>query len=69
METNFPKLLKQDKVYDWNGLVRQLQEVKKKYPASEEIIIAPDSKIKYDTIISIMDRCRESGFPNISISG
>ncbi|MBN2412290.1 biopolymer transporter ExbD [candidate division KSB1 bacterium] len=65
------KLSKLDKQndYDWNGLKNQLTTIKEKYPESEDIIISPVSTIKYHTIISVMDRCRESGFPNISISG
>ena len=55
--------------YDWDGLKQHLATVKTKYPESEDIIISPVSSIKYHTIISVMDRCRESGFPNISISG
>ncbi len=65
------KLAKLDKQtdYDWNGLKNQLTTIKEKYPESEDIIISPVSTIRYHTIISVMDRCRESGFPNISISG
>ncbi|NIA30132.1 MAG: biopolymer transporter ExbD [Actinobacteria bacterium] len=68
-ETNFSPLLKKNDTFDWEGLVKQLKTVKIKYPDSQDIIIAPENSIKYDTIVSVMDRCRESGFPNISISG
>jgi biopolymer transport protein ExbD len=68
-EMKFPTLSKKENLFDWEGLVDQLQKVKTRYPDSEEIIIAPANKIKYDTIVSVMDRCRESGFPTISISG
>ncbi len=50
-------------------LVKKLEEVKKRHRSSEDIIIAPQEDIKYNTLIQVMDRCRESGFPNISISG
>jgi len=68
-DVKFKPLPKKGDVYDWEGLRRQLQRVKQKYPESQDIIISPENSIKYDTIISVMDRCRESGFPNISISG
>ena len=55
--------------YDYKALAEQLKKVKQKYAESEDIIIAPASSIKYETIVQVMDTCRESGFPNISISG
>ncbi len=63
------KLDKKQTDYDWDGLKNHLATIKEKYPESGDIIISPVSTIKYHTIISVMDRCRESGFPNISISG
>ena len=68
-QLTLPQLAKKDELFDWEGLVDQLKTVKDKYPDSGEIIIAPANTIKYDTIVSVMDRCRESGFPTISISG
>lgn len=68
-EIPLPKLGKRNDLFDWEGLVAQLKRVKEKYPDSEEIIIAPAGTIMYDTIINVMDRCRETGFPTISISG
>ena len=65
----FPKLSKENGEYNWGALAEQLRRVKEKYPESEDIIISPEDKIRYDTIITVMDRCREAGFPNISISG
>ena len=58
-----------DSEYNWELLKSQLGRIKAKYPESEEIIISPENTIKYDIIIKVMDRCRESGLPNISISG
>lgn len=55
--------------YDWERLKNQLARVKSKYPQSEDIIISPENLVKYETIIHVMDRCREAGLPNISISG
>ncbi len=66
---SFPKLPKTQSGYSWQQLQEQLQRTKNKYPQSEDIIISPDAEIKYQTIITVMDHCREAGFPNISISG
>ncbi|NIR50959.1 biopolymer transporter ExbD [candidate division KSB1 bacterium] len=55
--------------FDFATLVEKLREVKRLHAKSEEIIIAPQASIKYNTIIKVMDRCRENGFPVISISG
>lgn len=55
--------------FDFQTLVNNLQKVKTRHQQSEDVIIAPHASVKYDTIIKVMDRCRESGFPNISISG
>ncbi|MBD3383696.1 hypothetical protein GF407_02115 [candidate division KSB1 bacterium] len=66
---SFPKLSKTESGYDWQQLQQQLQRTKQQYPESEDIIISPENEIKYQTIITVMDQCREAGFPNISISG
>jgi len=66
---NFDPLARTQQGYPWQQLRSQLKKVKKKYPDVNDIIIAPDNSIRYDTIISVMDQCRESGFPNISVSG
>jgi biopolymer transport protein ExbD len=55
--------------YNWLELDQQLERVKSKYPDSQDIIISPEASIRYETIIAIMDRCRDAGFPLISISG
>ncbi|MBN1351261.1 biopolymer transporter ExbD [candidate division KSB1 bacterium] len=54
--------------YDYQKLIAQLLELKAKHQAVEDIILIPDNGVKYDVIIQIMDRCRENGFPNISLS-
>lgn len=64
-----PFIFKKQDNFDFQTLVAKLQEVKNRHINSEDIIIAPQASIKYDTIIKVMDRCRENGFPNISISG
>lgn len=55
--------------YDWEALRIQLEQVKIKYPESMDVIITPESTIRYEIIITVMDICRDAGFPNISISG
>ncbi len=66
---SFPLIAKQQDAFDYDGLVKKLQEVKKLHRETEDIIIAPEAQVRYETIIKVMDRCRENGFPNISISG
>ena len=65
----FPELTKENDGYDWEALGEQLGRVKQRHPATEDIIISPEDEIRYETIITVMDFCREAGFPNISISG
>jgi biopolymer transport protein ExbD len=66
---NFPFIAKKDEQYDLEQLKANLQQIKNKFPDSEDVVIQPEDAIKYDIVIKVMDRCRESGFPNISISG
>ncbi len=68
-DLKFPPISKRGDEYDFATLVDKLIEVKQAHQTTEDIIIAPQAETKYDTIIKVMDRCRESGFPNISISG
>jgi biopolymer transport protein ExbD len=65
----FDPILKSNNQYNYAILVEQLKVIKQQHPQAEDIIIAPESKVKYSTIITVMDRCRETGFPNISLSG
>ncbi len=65
----FPLISKTAATFDYQMLVEKLQAVKKQYQETKDIILAPQASIKYDTIIQVMDRCRENGFVNISISG
>ncbi|MDZ7341359.1 MAG: biopolymer transporter ExbD [candidate division KSB1 bacterium] len=55
--------------YNYSTLANQLKEIKLQHPQAEDIIISPEARVKYDIIIKVMDRCRESGFPNVSLSG
>ncbi len=65
----FSFINKKKENFDFQTLVQNLQKVKALHVETEDIIIAPHAATKYDTIIKVMDRCRENGFPNISISG
>ena len=64
----FEPLNRLNNSYNYPQLVNQLKEIKQRHPYAEDIIISPESKVKYDIIIKVMDRCRESGFPNVSLS-
>ncbi|MBN1155622.1 biopolymer transporter ExbD [candidate division KSB1 bacterium] len=55
--------------YNYTMLLSQLNEIKIKHEAAEDIIISPEGNIKYDIIIKVMDNCREKGFPNVSLAG
>ena len=55
--------------YDYNLLKSCLAQVKQKFPDAVDVVIAPEDNIRYQVVIDIMDRCREAGFPNVSISG
>lgn len=55
--------------YDYNLLKSYLTQVKQKFPDAVDVVIAPEDNIRYQVVIDVMDRCREAGFPNVSISG
>lgn len=65
----FAFIEKRDGQYDFEQLKAGLQQIKNKFPDSEDMVIQPEDVIKYDDVIKVMDHCRDSGFPNISISG
>lgn len=65
----FDPLYKNNDKYNYPKLVEQLKQIKQVHSYAEDIIISPESKVKYDIIIKVMDRCRETGFPNVSLSG
>jgi len=65
----FDPLYKINNKYDYKRLVEQLKQIKQRHPYAEDIFISPESKVKYDIIIKVMDRCRETGFTNVSLSG
>ena len=65
----FEPVNKNGNEYNYQVLAKQLKEIKDKHAAAEEIIISPESKVKYDIIIKTMDQCRDKGFPNVSLAG
>ncbi len=65
----FPFIEKKDEQYDFEQLKASLRQIKDKFPDSEDMVIQPEDTVKYDDVIKVMDRCRDSGFPNLSISG
>lgn len=60
---------KVNNAFDWHRLVEDLRQIRQKHPQSEDIVIAPHDNIRYEIVVKAMDRCRENGFINISISG
>ena len=65
----FDPIVKSGNQYNYQILRNQLKEIKLKHFSAEDIIISPEAKVKYDIIVKVMDRCREEGFPNVSLSG
>jgi biopolymer transport protein ExbD len=65
----FSFIEKKGEQYDFEQLQTSLRQIKDKFPNSEDMVIQPEDAVKYDDVIKVMDRCRDSGFPNISISG
>ena len=68
-DLKFAAIEKSGANYNWARLKEQLDMIKQTWPQSEEIIISPEDSIRYEVIIHVMDRCRDAGFPTISISG
>lgn len=55
----------------YDELKNRLMKIKERYREAEDgdnIIIAAENQVIYDKIIQIMDKARESEFPNISIA-
>ena len=64
----------ESKEYQFAALQGYLKRLKSTYPASDTMIIIPDSEVLYDTIIQTMDVARYTEdkinlFPNVVISG
>jgi len=45
--------------YDWPELARILGLIKDEYPDDENVIIVPDSRIRYEIIVKVMDESRD----------
>lgn len=45
--------------YDWSELQRWLGLIKDEYPDDENVILVPESKIRYEVIVKAMDFSRE----------
>lgn len=54
---------------DYAGLGKAMKRLKEEYPASRNVVLLIDSTILYQDVISAMDVCRESDFPDILLSG
>ncbi|RMD95421.1 MAG: biopolymer transporter ExbD [Calditrichaeota bacterium] len=66
---NLKPIRLKDDLYQFDVLRKTLKSIKARYPDTQEITIQPDDRVLYETIVKVMDACRETGFPNISISG
>jgi biopolymer transport protein ExbD len=63
------KIPRKARTFQIDLLARELQKIKTRYRDTEEITIQPVETILYETIVDVMDACRDNGFPNISVSG
>lgn len=64
-----PQVPRNGKTYNFTVLEKQLKAIKYKYPQQESVILVVEQNILYEDIIRFMDKCRESLFPNIGLSG
>jgi len=66
---DYPQIPLRTNEYDYQELSRQLAEIKKLFPRLTDVVISPTAEVRYQIIVRVLDRCREIGFPNFSISG
>lgn len=66
--TQIISLPKLNNVYDFQGLVAQLQRVKQLYPEKLDGILSMSDDVPYENLINTMDQFLVTGFPNISIA-
>lgn len=66
--TQIISLPKLEGVYDYQGLVAQLQRVKQLYPEKIDGILSMSDDVPYENLINAMDQFLVAGFPNISIA-
>ena len=52
--------------YDFEALTCLLGKVKDEYPNEQTIILVPESGIRYETLIAVMDASREQAIPGQS---
>lgn len=45
---------------DFKELTKQLSVIKDKHPQKEDVVLLFDSGIQYDTVVRVMDACRET---------
>lgn len=55
--------------YNLPRLEQELLRVKQTHPAKEDILILAQDKVVYSDLVSTMDTCIGTNFPNITVSG
>jgi biopolymer transport protein ExbD len=55
--------------YDFARLGLFMKQLKATYPAAESVVLLIDTSVVYQDIISAMDVCRDSRFPDVLLSG
>jgi len=55
--------------YQFEKLRVILKAIKFQYPSQKSVVLVLDQSILYDDIVKFMDTCRESQFPDVSLSG
>lgn len=62
-----------ESIYPLEKISAHLQGIKNQYPKSDTLILIPNDKTDYNTIIHAMDTARKAGeitlFPNVVLSG
>lgn len=61
----FPK---SGEMYDIEGLIERLKQVKETYPEKMDAVITVDDELAYENLILGMDTLLRGGFPSISVS-
>lgn len=55
--------------YQFDQLRLLLTAIKYEYPSQNSVVLVLDPDVLYDDIVTFMDVCRESQFPDIGLSG
>jgi biopolymer transport protein TolR len=61
------QLLPRGDGYDFAGLARALQAWKRSYPDREDLEVASDDGVPFDTLVSTMDAALGAGFPALTV--